>query len=60
MIQVRLVDGMIRQFCRQCEHEYGGQFNPHGPWVRRTAEQMEQVQLARAGARPHAPRAPVF
>ncbi len=59
MIQVRLVDGMIRQFCRQCEHEYGGQFNPHGPWVRRTAEHMEQAQLAeREHDRTH--HAPVF
>lgn len=33
VVQVRLSDGMMRQFCRWCEDEYGHEFDPHGPWL---------------------------
>lgn len=45
-IQVRQADGMMRQFCRWCEDEYGQEFNPHGEWMRRTSENLALVEQA--------------
>lgn len=45
-IQVRQADGMMRQFCRWCENEYGHEFDPHGPWSHprdlATVEELER------------------
>lgn len=43
-IQVRDVDGMMRQFCRWCEDEYGHEFNPHGPWLVPTPENRAAIE----------------
>lgn len=39
-------DGMIRQWCRWCENEYGHEFNPHGPWLWPTPENRATIEVA--------------
>jgi hypothetical protein len=43
---MRTADGMMRQFCRWCEDEYGHEYNPHGEWMRRTSESLALVEQA--------------
>lgn len=43
-IQIRESDGMMRQFCRWCENEYGHEFNPHGPWLPPSLENKTEIE----------------